>query len=134
METGQGTDDAFGEFLAAYPAYAGTGVLDRLRATEYGRLDEQGHVYLDYTGSGLYGDSQPKAHAAMLASGVFGNPHSLSPSSDAATRLVEQARAAVLAFFNARADEYTVVFTPNATGALKLDGEAYPFSRGGRFV
>ena len=31
-----------------------------------------------------------------------------------------------------RASEYTAVFTANATGALKLAGEAYPFAPGGR--
>ena len=29
---------------------------EALRAREFGRLDEGGHVYLDYTGSGLYGE------------------------------------------------------------------------------
>ena len=33
-----------------------------------------------------------------------------------------------------RRDEYCVVFTPNATGALKLVGEAYPFEPGSRFL
>ncbi len=31
-------------------------------------------------------------------------------------------------------DEYVVIFTPNATGALKLVGEAYPFSPGGTYL
>ena len=33
-----------------------------------------------------------------------------------------------------RRAEYRVVFTPNATGALKLVGEAYPFDAGSRFL
>jgi selenocysteine lyase/cysteine desulfurase len=48
--------------------------------------------------------------------------------------LAERARAAVLAFFHADPAEYTVVFTPNASGALKLVGEAYPFEAGGRYL
>ena len=39
----------------------------------------------------------------------------------------EEARSSVLAFFDAPAAEYTVIFTPNATGAIKLVGEAFPF-------
>jgi selenocysteine lyase/cysteine desulfurase len=39
----------------------------------------------------------------------------------------------VLAFFNG-ADEYTAVFTLNASGALKLVGESYPFAAGGRLL
>lgn len=41
----------------------------------------------------------------------------------AMTEHVEQARAAVLKYFNASPDEYEVIFTPNSTGALKLIGE-----------
>jgi selenocysteine lyase/cysteine desulfurase len=40
----------------------------------------------------------------------------------------------VLAHFNASPDEYTAVFTPNATGAARLVGEAYPFTRRTRLV
>jgi molybdenum cofactor sulfurtransferase len=65
---------------------------------------------------------------------VFGNPHSQNPTSAAMTELVEQARAAVLAFFGASPDEYVAIFTPNATGALRLVGEAYPFRAGDRFL
>ena len=48
--------------------------------------------------------------------------------------LVEQARAAVLRYFNAAESEYACIFTPNATGALRLVGEAYPFGPSGRFL
>jgi selenocysteine lyase/cysteine desulfurase len=47
------------------------------------------------------------------------------------TALVERTRRAVLAWFNGE-DDYTAVFTTNATGALKLVGESYPFAEGGR--
>ncbi|HEY2354743.1 MAG TPA: aminotransferase class V-fold PLP-dependent enzyme [Gaiellaceae bacterium] len=105
-----------------------------LRRTDFARLDETGHVYLDYTGAGLYAQSQLDEHVALLRSGVFGNPHSVNPTSAAMTELVEAARAKTLAFFGASADEYEVIFTPNATGALRLVGEAYPFRAGDRFL
>lgn len=127
-------DQALQAFLAAYPAYADTYRLDELRATEYRRLDDLGHVYLDYTGGGLYAESQIEQHLALLRHNVFGNPHSHNPTSLAMTELVERARAAVLAFFNAQPEEYVVIFTPNASGALKLVGESYPFGPGGHFV
>jgi molybdenum cofactor sulfurtransferase len=40
----------------------------------------------------------------------------------------------VLEFFNASPEEYVAIFTPNATGALRLVGEAYPFHPGDRFL
>ncbi len=122
----------FADFLRAYPAYASTQRLDHLRATEYARLDRQGHVYLDYTGGALYAESQLREHLGLLARGVFGNPHSKNLTSLAMTDLVEATRAYVLRYFNASPDEYLVIFTQNATGALKLVGEAYPFGPGGR--
>ena len=105
-----------------------------LRAREYARLDQSGHVYLDYTGSGLYADSQVQRHAALLHDQVLGNPHSLSPTSEASTHHVEEARRRVLRFFRADPSEYAVIFTSNATTAAKLVGEAYPFAPGSTFV
>src|ERR1700733_5538142 len=122
------------DFNAAYPGYETTSRLDELRATEYAYLDEGGHVYLDYTGAGLAARSQLQAHAARIGAGCFGNPHSENPTSSASTRLVDEARAAVLRHFNTTPDDYAVIFTPNATGACRLVGEAYPFRRGGRLV
>jgi molybdenum cofactor sulfurtransferase len=120
-------------FLEAYPEYRSTFRIDELRATEYRRLDEQGHVYLDYTGASLHAESQISDHLALVNAQVFGNPHSGSPTSSAATALLERTRRHVLEWFNAGRD-YTVVFTSNATGALKLVGEAYPFSSEGRYL
>ncbi|NJD20344.1 MAG: aminotransferase class V-fold PLP-dependent enzyme [Gemmatimonadetes bacterium] len=107
---------------------------EALRATEFGRLDEGGHVYLDYTGSGLYASSQLRKQDAFLERHVLGNPHSASPASAAATEVVERTRANILAFFRADPVEYEVVFTTNASAALKLVGEAFPFRRGSRLT
>jgi len=126
--------EAYSSFLSRYPDYAETTALDTLRTTEYGRLDRSRQVYLDYTGGCLYGECQVKKHLELLESKVFGNPHSANPSSAAMTDHVEQARRYVLRYFNASPDDYTVVFTQNATGALKLLGESYPFSAGSRYA
>ena len=125
---------AFQAFRDAYPEYDSTRKLDELRATDYGRLDRQGHVYLDYTGGGLYAESQLREHLALLSNGVFGNPHSKNLTSMAMTELVEQTRGYVLKYFNASPDEYLVIFTPNSTGALKLVGESYPFAPNDNFL
>jgi len=65
---------------------------------------------------------------------AFGNPHSENPASAASTELVERARLAVLAHFNAPPEEYAAIFTPNATGACRLVGEAYPFGPRTRLI
>ncbi len=118
------------KFIGAYPAYLNTKSIDELRVKEYSRLDRGEHIYLDYTGGGIYAESQIKKHQQMLAENVFGNPHSSNPTSLAATKLVEGAREYILHFFNADPNEYVAIFTANASGALKLIGESYPFSNG----
>ncbi len=103
-----------------------------LREKEYARLDETGHTYLDFTGGNLYAKSQLDKHQRMLRENVYGNPHSTNPTSLASTMLVSEARQAVLNFFNA--EDYYCVFTPNASGALRIIGESYPFSKDSRYL
>ena len=43
--TGHGVPAAPPGLVSAYPGYAGTALLDRLRATGYADLDAGGHVY-----------------------------------------------------------------------------------------
>jgi selenocysteine lyase/cysteine desulfurase len=126
--------NALEAFLKEYPAYAQTSRIDALRESDYAILDQQGHIYLDYTGGGLYGASQLKAHQELLRTHVFGNPHSYNPTSAFSTEMVERARKFVLEFFNAPEDEYVCIFTQNASGALKIVGEAYPFGEGCRYL
>ena len=127
-------ESAQAEFLRTYPSYAGTSVLDEVRAREFARLDRHGHIYLDYTGGGLYAERQLAQHMQMLQEGVFGNPHSHNPTSQAMTERVEAARTSVLSYFNADPAEYVAIFTPNASGALKLVGESYPFGPGSHYL
>ena len=129
-------DATYDAFVDAFPDYRDTGSLDLMRAREFARLDdpECPHVYLDYTGGSLYAASQIRRHAEQLTAGVFGNPHSQNPASVRSTELIESCRRRVLHFFHASPDEYGVVFTANASHALKLVGEAYPFEMGGEFL
>ena len=124
----------YAAFLGAYPTYAETSTLDELRATEFRRLDDQRLVYLDYTGGGLYPSSVVRRHAEFLTSHVLGNLHSVNPASALAGERIETCRTHVLRFFNASPDEYAVVFTANASHALKLVGEAYPFEPGDQLL
>ena len=126
--------DALGEFLATFEGYGAPEEVNALRQSEYSRLDSLGQTYLDFTGGGLYGATQVQRHSELLLGSVFGNPHSHNPTSLAATTLVEAARDAVCRYFNACSDEYEVVFTQNASGALKLVAESYPFEDGGTYL
>ncbi|MCC6725452.1 MAG: aminotransferase class V-fold PLP-dependent enzyme [Saprospiraceae bacterium] len=104
-----------------------------LRKREFSRLDRQRQVYLDYTGGNLYAQSLIDKHFAYLRDAVYGNPHSTNPTSQLSTRNVTEAREKVLRFFNAQ-DDYFCVFTANASGALQIVGECYPFCEGSQFL
>jgi molybdenum cofactor sulfurtransferase len=120
-------------FTTRYPGYASAD-LDALRDRDYARLDASGDHYLDYTGGGLPAASHVREHAELLTAHTFGNPHSSNPTSHAMTERVESARASILRHFRADPSEYVAIFTANASGALKLIGESYPFTAGGLFA
>ena len=99
----------------------------RWRDRELARLDANGVCYLDYTGAALYPASLVRADASRLEARVHGNPHSEHlPSRQSSTDL-DGARQAILDFLGAPPAEYVVALTPNASGACRLVGEAYPF-------
>ncbi|KAG6888503.1 hypothetical protein C0995_007841 [Termitomyces sp. Mi166 len=113
--------------------YRLTWILDTLRRTDYTRLEHTGETYVDYMGGALFPESLIKVHTDFLSRNVMGNTHSVSNSSKLSLQCADEARAAVLSFFKAP-PEYTVVFTANATGALKLVGESFPFTGGSSYV
>lgn len=104
-----------------------------LRKREFSRLDEQQHIYLDYTGGNLYAQSLIERHFKYLRESVYGNPHSTNPTSQLSTQNVSKAREKVLNFFNAT-DDYFCVFTANASAALQIVGECYPFGKDSHFL
>ncbi len=104
----------------------------QLRKDEFGRLDKNNEVYLDYTGGNLTAKSLLEKHFKLLAENTFGNPHSTNPSSQFATKLVEETRKKILDYFNAT--DYYCVFTQNASAALQIIGESYPFEDDGHYL
>ncbi|KAF8058711.1 PLP-dependent transferase [Lyophyllum atratum] len=124
---------AYASFLQEYPEYRSTWILDTLRRTDYARLERTGETYVDFMGGALYPESLIRVHTEFLTRSVMGNTHSVSNSSKLSLQCADEARAAVLSFFQAP-PEYTVVFTANATAALKLVGESFPFTGGSSYV
>ena len=105
---------------------------NKLRKKEYSRLDKSGHVYLDYTGGNIYPKCLADMHHRFLQNAVYGNPHSNNPASQLSGKFINETREEVLKFFNAK--EYYCVFTSNASSALQIVGECYPFSDDSHFL
>ncbi|MED6130548.1 Molybdenum cofactor sulfurase [Stylosanthes scabra] len=119
----------FGEHYG-YPNAPKT--IDQIRATEFNRLQDL--VYLDHAGATLYSELQMESVFADLTSNVYGNPHSQSDSSSATLEIVKDARQQVLDYCNASPKDYKCIFTFGATAALKLVGEAFPWSCDSTFM
>lgn len=100
---------------------------EKLRAKEFARLDAANHVYLDHTGAALYPASLVNRYAGLLTTQVYGNPHSGNPTSAVSSKVVHHVRQQILDFFNASSFEYCVIFTANASAAIKLVAESFPF-------
>lgn len=120
------------ELLSSRKKQATSNGISELRKTEYTILDQQNQIYLDYTGGNIPPQSVLKQHLALLETSILGNPHSTNPTSQLATKLVEEARENVLQFFHAQ--DYICIFTQNASAALKIVGESYPFEAGSSFI
>jgi len=99
---------------------------------EFPYLENQ--VYLDYTASGLHQVSQLKDFYYDVSQNLYGNAHSISPSSIRTDQTVREMRKRILKFFNASEKEYEVIFTSGATEALKIVGENFPFTPASVFL
>ncbi|KAI7838435.1 hypothetical protein COHA_007698 [Chlorella ohadii] len=133
-------DAAKAKFLQRFPEYgygraaggAGRRIDDLYAAEIAPRLGSE--HYLDFTGSGLYFNSQIAGLAQELGQTAYGNPHSVTPSSVRASREVEGVRKRLMALFGADPAEYELVFTRSATGALQLIGEMFPWSGASQYA
>ena len=60
-----------------------------------------------------------------MISNLYGNPHSTSDPSQLSGHMVDSIREKTLAFFKADPEHFDLVFTANATAAIKLVGECF---------
>jgi selenocysteine lyase/cysteine desulfurase len=97
-------------------------------------LRASGQVYLDYTGAALYSEALLSEHTEILSRQLFGNPHSTHQASLASTLAAGVAREAVFHFIDADFHDYDVVWTANASSAIRLVGDAFPFGPAAPFV
>ncbi|MEV0445122.1 aminotransferase class V-fold PLP-dependent enzyme [Streptomyces spectabilis] len=122
----------FADFAIHYGQYAAADHLDEVRARDFSQLDRLDQVYLDYTGSALPGRYQLDRYRDFVCDGIWGNPHSMNLPSQRSTEAITAARQNVLDFLNGSPDEYTVVFCANASAAIRLVAESFPFAASSR--
>ncbi|KAL2859841.1 putative molybdenum cofactor sulfurase protein (HxB) [Aspergillus lucknowensis] len=92
--------------------------VDVIRELEYPLLKDT--TYLDHAGTTLYAKSLIDSFGRDLTSHLYGNPHSMSASSQLSSQRVDDIRLRALRFFNANPDDFDLVFVANATAGIKL--------------
>ncbi|KAL4928860.1 putative molybdenum cofactor sulfurase protein (HxB) [Aspergillus undulatus] len=97
--------------------------IDAIREREYPLLEDT--TYLDHAGTTLYAKSLIDSFSQDLMANLYGNPHSMSTSSQLSTQRVDDIRLRALRFFNADPDHFDLVFVANATAGIKLVADAF---------
>ncbi|KNG51512.1 molybdenum cofactor sulfurase [Stemphylium lycopersici] len=97
--------------------------ISRMRKSEYPML--KGLTYLDHGGTTLAPRSLLKSFCTEMQNTLLANPHSDASNPSATAIMVEETRLEVLKMFNADPAYFDVVFTANATAAIKLVAEGF---------
>ncbi|KAJ1918562.1 hypothetical protein IWQ60_007459 [Tieghemiomyces parasiticus] len=106
--------------------------VESIVADDFPQLAEQ--TYLDHAGTTLPSRTAIQNFAADITSTLYANPHSQHPAALATADAVQAVRTRILASCNVTELEYSVVFTANATAALKLAAEIVPWQAPGDAV
>ncbi|MCY1014168.1 aminotransferase class V-fold PLP-dependent enzyme [Pyxidicoccus sp. MSG2] len=117
-------------FLAEHPEYP-DGEVEALRRDEFSRLDDSQEAYLDHVGGTLAPESLIEHDYQVLKRTILGNPHTGSKATEAAH---EKARSEIYRFFRCSPEEYEIIFTPNASGAIRIVAESFPFEDGSELL
>ena len=102
----------------------------RQNSAEFSHLGDQ--VYLDHAANAIYMSSLVTEFGARLTArdSLFSNPHSHSQSAQYTHQLISVTREKILSrLFGTDSHEFSLVFTHNASHALKLLAECFDFEQ-----
>ncbi|TVY83978.1 Molybdenum cofactor sulfurase [Lachnellula suecica] len=97
--------------------------VEGFRDKEYPML--RGKVYLDHAGTTLYAKSLIDDFSRKMLTNLYGNPHSRSEPAHLSGQEVDNIREKTLRFFGADPTHFDLIFTANATAAIKLVAESF---------
>ncbi|KAJ8116440.1 hypothetical protein OPT61_g2133 [Boeremia exigua] len=86
---------------------------------------KEGVTYLDHGGTTLASKSLMDSFCTQMKASILSNPHSDASKPSFSALMVEQTRQKVLKLFSADPQHWDVVFTANATAAVKLVMECF---------
>ncbi|KAK4145467.1 putative molybdenum cofactor sulfurase [Dichotomopilus funicola] len=94
-----------------------------IRAEEYPHMNQG--TYLDHSGATIPAVSTLHRTTALLTTSLYGNPHSSNAPAARSGAAVDAIRLATLRFLGADPDHFDLVFTANATAAIKLVADTF---------
>ncbi|QSZ32359.1 hypothetical protein DSL72_001933 [Monilinia vaccinii-corymbosi] len=97
--------------------------VEAFREEEYPMM--RGKTYLDHAGTTIYAKSLIEKFSSEMVGNLFGNPHSASAPAQLSGFVVDSVREKALRFLGADPAHFDLVFTANATAAIKLVAESF---------
>ncbi|KAG8622973.1 hypothetical protein KVT40_007949 [Elsinoe batatas] len=97
--------------------------IEEMRKEQYPMLGDA--IYLDHAGTTLTSKRLMDLFHQEMVSNLYGNPHSFSQASHRTAAVIDTVRLKLLAFVKADPKQFDVVFTANATAAIKLVGDSF---------
>ncbi|PKA65913.1 Molybdenum cofactor sulfurase [Apostasia shenzhenica] len=125
-------EELYSKFIAMYPSYKSSELIDHLRSDEYNHLEEAGaKVCLDYCGFGLFSylqSFQQWESSAFSLSEITANlsNHALYGGAEKGT-CEHDIKTRIMDYLNIPEHEYGLVFTVSRGSAFRLLAESYPF-------
>ncbi|KAL2178844.1 pyridoxal phosphate-dependent transferase [Thermothelomyces heterothallicus CBS 202.75] len=97
--------------------------VELIRQEQYPHMNQG--TYLDHGGATVPALSTLRRTTALLSRNLYGNPHSANRPAARSGAAVDAIRARALAFLGADPARFDLVFTANATAAIKLVADAF---------
>ncbi|KAJ4295989.1 hypothetical protein N0V88_004691 [Collariella sp. IMI 366227] len=97
--------------------------VELIRKEEYPHMNQG--TYLDHSGTTIYARTLITRFSTLLLTNLYGNPHSANAPADLSGAMVDAVRLETLRFLGADPAHYDLVFTANATAAIKMVGDAF---------
>ncbi|VBB72529.1 Putative molybdenum cofactor sulfurase [Podospora comata] len=94
-----------------------------IRQEEYPHMNNG--TYLDHSGTTIYAASTVTRFSHKMLNNLYGNPHSENKPAKVSGDMVDEIRLKALRFLGADPEHFDLVFTANATAAIKLVADSF---------
>ncbi|KAK4205333.1 putative molybdenum cofactor sulfurase [Triangularia verruculosa] len=112
-----------GDHHASTPRNVYDKPVETIRKEEYPHMNTG--TYLDHSGTTIYAASTIHRFSNKMLNNLYGNPHSENLPAKVSGDMVDAIRLKALRFLGADPEHFDLIFTANATAAIKLVADAF---------